>query len=200
MTTVLPAGGHATNFEPLEPNKPAQLPAELLEKVKEHTVDAYAHKLEQHKNDINVAALFPQIGMAQEAFRDGKLYTKNEELKQQRQNLDDIGTFLEKVNEQLKKSPKNDVDLTGENQLFDRLYKILPDERLKAQKLKRADAEMLCHALTRRSENHITPGIEELTTDMTHIVEDLDKILPILKELLQAYARLIERINGNSRR
>jgi molecular chaperone GrpE (heat shock protein) len=188
MTTVLPAGSHGTNFEPVELAQTKQLPADLLALS------------EKHYGDCNVGAYFAKIGMAQEEFRDGKLQIKKEELIKQRQQLNDIGTFLEKVNEQLKKSPKNDVDLTGENQLFDRLYTILPDERLKTQKLKRADAELLCHAFTRKSENHITPNIEELTTDMTHIIEDLDKILPILKDLLQSYTRLIERIQSKNGR
>jgi hypothetical protein len=200
MTTVFPAGGHATNFEPVELAQPKQLPADLLELSEKHhgncNVGAYAEKM----SETNVGALFVQIAKMQEERRDADLSKKKEELIQQRQQLDDIGTFLEKVNDQLKKNPKNDVDLTGENQLFDRLYAILPDERLKTQKLKRTDAELLCHAFTRKSENHITPNIEELTTDMTHIIEDLDKILPILKDLLQSYSRLIERIQSKNGR
>ncbi|MBS0649093.1 MAG: hypothetical protein JSS10_07730 [Verrucomicrobia bacterium] len=199
MTTVLPAGGHGTKFEPVELKQSQPLPADL-EQLSEQTyadsnIHGYKAKLEQH--EVNVGMLLPGIGMAQEALRDQRLAAKNTQLHEERQNLDAITTFLDKVNQQ-----KNNkvIDFTGENELLDRLKSILPDEkRLSNPQMKREDAELLCRALTRKSENHITPKIEEITTDMTHIIEDLDKILPILKEMLQAYARLIERINGNRR-
>jgi hypothetical protein len=38
--------------------------------------------------------------------------------------------------------------------------------------------------------------MQELTSDITHIIEDSDKIFPILKELLKAYDDLINRMNN----
>ncbi len=135
--------------------------------------------------------------MAQEQIRDGKLSDKIHELRAERANLADITTFLDIINANLKTSPNaKEVYLTGNNELTDRIYKFFPDERLKKDKLTRTEAELLCHAMTRKSDQDITPNIQELTTDMTHIIEDLDKILPILKELMKAYDDLINRINN----
>lgn len=199
MTTVSSAGGHATKFEPVELKQPSQLPADLVNLSEQTYADSNIHgykaKLEQH--EVNVGMLLPGIGMAQEALRDQRLSVKNAQLREERANLEAIDAFLTKVADN---KNNKEIDFTGQNQLIDRLYAILPDPRLKNQKLKKDDAELLCRAFLRKSENHITPNIEELTTDMTHIIEDLDKILPILKEMQQAYARLIERINGNVRR
>lgn len=199
MTEVLPTAANATTINFMEQKPSNTLPVEVVERSEatyaDSNVHSYKAKLEQH--EVNVGMLLPGIGMAQEALRDQRLSAKNFQLREERQKLDDITTFLDKVNQQ-----KNNkvIDLTEENQLLDRLYAILPDPRLTNSKIKKEDAELLCRAFTRKSENHITPTIEEITTDMTHIIEDLDKILPILKEMQQAYARLIERINGNSRR
>jgi hypothetical protein len=185
-TVVLPPSSHASTFEPIDISSPSnQLPADLYELS------------EKHYGECNVRPYFVKLGMAQEAIRDQKLTASNIELKRMRGQLDTITTFLGEVQDQLKKG--NHVDLTGKNELTDKLHEILPDKRLKETKLSRSDAELLCHALTRKSENHITPDIEDLTNDMTHIIEDLDKILPILKDLMKAYDDLINRINNKQK-
>jgi hypothetical protein len=174
-----------TAFGPTEFSSTGQLPSDL------QTLS------EKNYSDCNVRSYFVKIGLAQEQLRDGKLYEKSHELRQQRTDLADITNFLEIVNTELKTKPSaKEVYLTGNNELTDRLYKILPDERLKKDKLTRTEAELLCHAMTRHSDQQITPNIQELTTDMTHIIEDLDKILPILKELMKSYDDLINRINN----
>jgi hypothetical protein len=174
-----------TAFDLIESGSAGQLPADL------QTLS------EKHYSDCNVRSYFVKIGLAQEQLRDGKLYDKSHELRQQRANLADITKFLEIVNTELKTKPNTkEVHLTGNNELTDRLYQILQDERFKKDKLTRTEAELLCHAMTRHSDQQITPNIQELTTDMTHIIEDLDKILPILKELMKSYDDLINRINN----
>ena len=172
------------SFEPIEPIV-NQLPPDLKALS------------EKHYGDCNVRSYFVKIGMAQEQIRDGKLYDKTKELREQRGQLADLTKFLDIVNAHVKTNPNaKEIPLTGDNELTDRLYKILPDERLKKDKLTRTEAELLCHAMTRKSDQDITPNIQDITTDMTHIIEDLDKILPILKELMKAYDDLINRINN----
>jgi hypothetical protein len=185
-TVVLPPSGHASTFEPINSASPSnELPTDLYELS------------EKHYGECNVRPYFVKLGMVQEAIRDKKLTANNKELQHLRGQLDTITTFLGEVQNQLKNG--NHVDLTGKNELTDKLHEILPDKRLKETKLSRSDAELLCHALTRKSENHITPDIEDLTNDMTHIIEDLDKILPILKDLMKAYDDLINRINNKQK-
>ncbi len=183
-TVVLPPNGPASTFEPID-TASKQLHADLFELS------------EKHYGDCNVRPYFVKLGLAQEALRDKKLSASNQELHRLRGQLDTITTFLGEVQEQLAKG--NEVRLTGKNELTDKLHEILPDERLKKTKLTRSEAELLCHALTRKSENHITPDIEDLSNDMTHIIEDLDKILPILKDLMKAYDDLINRINNKQK-
>jgi hypothetical protein len=188
MTESLPSVSSQSSFEPVETTLVEQLPPDL---------EALSDK---HYSDCNVRSYFVQIGMAQEQIRDGKLNDKIQELRAQRANLADITKFLDIVNAQTKTNPNaKEISLTGENELTDRLYKILPDERLKKDKLTLIEAELLCHAMTRESDQNITPNIQELTTDMTHIIEDLDKILPILKELMKSYDDLINRINNKQK-
>jgi len=185
--SVLSGVSSQPSFEPIEPAL-EQLPPDL---------EALADK---HYSDCNVRSYFVKIGMAQEQMRDGKLNDKMQELRAQRANLNDITTFLDHVNTEIKTNPNaREISLTGHNELTDRLYKILPDERLKKDKLTRTEAELLCHAMTRKSDQDITPNIQEITTDMTHIIEDLDKILPILKELMKSYDDLINRINNKQK-
>lgn len=175
-------------FEPIESTLTEQLPADL---------EALSEK---HYGDSNVRSYFVKIGMAQEQLRDGKLNDKMQELRAQRANLADITKFLDLVNTHTKTNPNaKEISLTGENELTDRLYQILPDERLKKNTLSRTEAELLCHAMTRESDQNITPNIQEITTDMTHIIEDLDKILPLLKELMKSYDDLIYRINNRQK-
>ncbi len=186
--TVLSGVSSQPSFEPIEQTLVEQLPPDL---------EALSEK---HYSDCNVRSYFVKIGMAQEQIRDGKLNDKMQELRAQRANLNDITNFLDMVNAHFKTNPNaKEILLTGENELTDRLYKILPDERLKKNNLTRIEAELLCHAMTRESDQNITPNIQEITTDMTHIIEDLDKILPILKELMKAYDDLINRINNKQK-
>jgi len=168
------------NFE----QDPTQLPPDL---------EALAKK---HYSDCNVRAYIVKIGIAQEDLRDGRINAKSQELRQQRANLQTITTFLGKV-EEMKSNPNaKELQLAGEHQLMDKLYEIFPDQRLKKDKLTRSEAEMLYHAFTRHCDQEIHPNMQELTSDITHIIEDSDKIFPILKELLKAYDDLINRMNN----
>ena len=171
--------------ENVEPASAQQLPPDL---------EALSEK---HYSDCNVRSYFVKIGLAQEQLRDGKLNAKSHELRQERENLDTITKFLDQVNSDLKTNPTaKEVSLIGHNELTEKLFRLLPDARLKQPKLTRTEAELLCHALTRYQDQRVTPNIQELTNDMTHIIEDLDKILPILKELMKSYDDLINRINN----
>jgi hypothetical protein len=183
--TVLSGTSYQPTFEPIESISVNQLPADL------------EVLSEKHYSDCNVRSYLVKIGMAQEQLRDGRLNDKNQELRKERANLQTITNFLDKVNSDLRTNPNaKEVHLAGNHEPIDKLYEILPDARLKKEKLTRTEAELLCHALTRHSDQQITPNIQELTTDMTHIIEDLDKILPILKELMKSYDDLINRINN----
>jgi hypothetical protein len=185
-TVVLPPNSHASTFEPIDISSPSnQLPADLYELS------------EKHYGECNVRPYFVKLGLAQEAIRDGKISMSNKELNRLNGQLQTINEFLEEVEGQLLRG--NKVNFAGKNQLTDKLYEILPHNLLKKSELTRAEAELLSHAMTRRSENHISPDIEQLTNDMTHIIEDLDKILPILKELMKAYDDLINRINNRQK-
>ena len=180
---VLPPNGPTSAFEPINSTSPSnQLPPDLYDLS------------EKHYGECNVRPYFVKLGMAQEAIRDGKIATSNKELNRLNGQLQTINEFLEEVQGQLLKGDK--VSLVGKNQLVDELRKILPHALLEKTELTRAEAGLLSHAMTRRSENHISPDIEQLTNDMTHIIEDLDKILPILKELMKSYDDLINRINN----
>lgn len=151
---------------------------------------------EQHYGDCNVRAYFVKIGLAQEELRNDRLTRKSQELRQERKNLGDITQFLELLGAN---PHAKEVSLVGHNELTDRIYQLLPDERLKKDKLTMIEAQMLSHALTRHSDQQITVNIQELTTDMTHIIEDMDKILPILKDLMTKYDDLINRINNKQK-
>ena len=177
-----------TSSEPILVDSGHQLPPDL---------EALAEK---HYSDCNVRSYFVKIGLAQEQLRDRKLNEKSHDLRQQRANLQTLTLFMDKVNTDLKTNPSaKEVQLAGHHELMDKLYEIFPDQRLKKDKLTRVEAELLLHALTRHGDQEITPAIQELTNDMTHIIEDLDKILPILKELMKAYDDLINRINNKQK-
>ena len=60
-------------------------------------------------------------------------------------------------------------------------------ENANGSNFKRKELEWLCQMLTREIDSKITPQIDELKDDIFDIMQLLDKILPILKELGKKY-------------
>ena len=150
---------------------------------------------EKHYSDCNIRPYIARLAIEQEAYRNGKVMSTHQEIVKLRDNFKTITDFLDHVHTQLQNGGKS-VSLEGMSTLTDKLYELLPDKRLKGLSLTRQDAEHLSIVLTRKSERDITPQINELTVRATHLLEDLDKILPLLKEIMKAYDDLINRINN----
>jgi hypothetical protein len=147
--------------------------------------------------DINVRPFFAKLAMDQEKLRDGKIGMKNEELRTLRNKLSTITDFLDKANYELINTNGNTIQMNGDgnaNLMFE-IKKILPPnsnalkliEEANGSKFERRKLEWLCQMFTRQIDSEITPQIDELKDDIFDIMQLLDKILPILKELGKKY-------------
>lgn len=153
--------------------------------------EVLAAESERHYSDINVRPYFAKLAMDQERLRDGKITMKNEEMRALRDKLTMTTDFLDKANYALMNTRSNTIQMTEHADLLFEMKKMLPEH---AQKLigdrstfERREVEWLCQILTRKIDGEITPQIEEIKDEIFDIMQLLDKILPILKELCKRY-------------
>ena len=142
--------------------------------------------------DINVRPFFAKLAIEQEKLRDGKIGMKNEDMRALRDKLKMITNFLDEANYQLMKTNGNEIQMTEHADLLFDMKKMLSPEAAKIVekangKFQRRELEWLCQMLTRKMDSEIIPEIDELKDEIFDIMQLLDKILPILKELGKKY-------------
>lgn len=153
--------------------------------------EVLAEEAKTSYGDINVRPFFAKLGIDLEAARDNKAGMKLNEVRELRNKLGTITTFLDKANYALKNTTSNDIQLTEHADLLFEVKKMLPEHASKLigdrSTFKRHEVEWLCQMFTRKIDTEISPQIDELKDEVFDIMQMFDKILPILKDLLKKY-------------
>lgn len=168
-------------------NNTSQLSPELDQESKEHY------------QDINVRPYFAHLAMEQEKLRDGKVLMKNAEIREVRDKIHTITDFLDHAHHEMNNTTSDTIVMTEHADLLFRLKGMLPEHAAKIigdkSTFTRRELQTLCQMMTRRIDSEYTPQIEALKDDIFDIMQNLDKILPILKDLCKRYDDHINYIN-----
>lgn len=153
----------------------------------------------EHYQDINVRPYFAHLAMEQEKIRDGKVLAKNSEIREVRNKIHTITDFLDHSHYAMNNQTGDTIVMTEHADLLFRLKGMLPEHAAKMLDGKstftRRELQTLCQMMTRRIDSEYTPQIEALKDDIFDIMQNLDKILPILKDLCKRYDDHINYIN-----
>jgi hypothetical protein len=124
-----------------------------------------------------------------EKNRDSKMVEKNKEITEVRNKISTLTNFLDVAYIAMGATTSDTIQLTEHADLLFTLKGMLPEHAAKLigdrTTFSRREVEMLCQMMTRRIDSEYAPQIEELKDDMMDIMQVLDKLLPILKDLLK---------------
>lgn len=144
-----------------------------------------------HYGDINVRPFFAKLAMEQERISNGQIHAKNEEMKELRDKLQLITRFLDRANHAMSTTTSDTIQMTDDADLLVEMKKILPEHIRNIigdrSTFTRQEMKWLCEVLTRNIDSDIIPQIDEVKDQIFDIMQLLDKILPILKKLLEQY-------------
>lgn len=170
---------------------PNELPRELEIESKEHY------------GTMNIRPYFSKLAVEQEKLRDGKILMKNQEVRTLRNQISTITDFLDHANYELKNTHGDQIHMTKHSALLEELKKIVPEHAAKLigdrSIFNRREVEMMCQMFTRKIDSDLVPKIDELKDDILDIMQLLDKILPLLKELVKKYDDHITYITRQAR-
>ena len=153
----------------------------------------------EHYKDINVRPYFAHLAMEQEKLRDGKVLMKNAEIREVRDKIHTITDFLDQAHYAMNTQSGDKIVMTEHADLIFRIKGMLPEHAAKIignkSEFSRRELQTLCQMMTRRIDSEYTPQIEALKDDIFDIMQLLDKILPIMKDLCKRYDDHINYIN-----
>jgi hypothetical protein len=143
----------------------------------------------QNYGTMNVRPLFAKLAVELENRRDGKISMKNQEMRELRNQLSTLTDFLDKANYQMLNTTGDKIHMENDADLLFKIKETLPEHARNllgdSSIIERRKLEWLCQMVTRRIDSEVTPKIDEIKDDIVDIMQLLDKMLPILKDLLK---------------